>query len=254
MDFFRAYLENGTPFAAMLRGAEGALMARAGPFAPPVLDLGCGDGFFASLLADHPFCAGLDPDLSGLRRARRSGAHAALVAGSACRMPFRADSFRTVISNSALEHIPDLEAALGEIRRVLRPQGRVLITVPSDRFAGLLAGARLGRWYGRWFNGHSRHFHTDDAAAWRRRLAGWGFEVQTCHYYFSPAAMRAFDLAHYLSVPRLLSRKLTGQWVVFPRATLNRFYEGWWRRHAEPGPAEDGAYLFIAARKGGLGG
>jgi SAM-dependent methyltransferase len=229
-------------------------MARAGPFAPPVLDLGCGDGFFASLLAEDPFLAGMDPDLAALRRARRCGAHAGLVAASACRMPFRAHSFGTVIANSALEHIPDLEAALGEIRRVLRPEGRVLITVPSDRFAGMLAGACLGRWYGRWFNAHSRHFHTDDEAVWRGRLAGWGFQVQTCHYYFSPAAMRAFDLAHYLSVPRLLSRKLTGRWVAFPRTTLNRFYESRWRRHAEPGPAGDGAYLFIVARQGGTDG
>jgi len=36
-----------------------------------VLDLGCGDGFFASLLADRPFRAGLDSDLSVLRRARQ---------------------------------------------------------------------------------------------------------------------------------------------------------------------------------------
>jgi SAM-dependent methyltransferase len=258
-DYFAEYLSQGAVFAALLRGAECALMAGAGPFAPPALDLGCGDGFFASL-AGEPFLAGLDPDPRALRLARPRLAHAGLAAASACAMPFRSGGFATVMANSVLEHIPDLAGALLEIRRVLRPGGRLLITVPSHRFADLLGASRAlramgwespARWYGNWFNGHSRHFHTLSAEAWRALLAGRGFRIDACHYYFSPAAMGTFDLAHYLSVPRLASRALTGRWVAFPRLTLNRLYTRWWRRHADPSPRDDGAYLFLAARAEG---
>jgi SAM-dependent methyltransferase len=259
-DCFASYLNHRAAFAAMLRGAEGALMRQAGPFAAPALDLGCGDGFFASQVTPTPQFVGLDPDVPSLRLARQRGSHTALTAASACRLPFRTASFATVMSNSVLEHIPDLTAALHEIRRVLQPGGRLAITVPSHRFADLLGASsalraigwtRAAQWYGNWFNGHSRHYHTLDAAAWTARLSGCGFEVDTCHYYFSPAAMRAFDLAHYLSVPRLVSRKLTGKWVISPRWSLNGCYSRWWSRHADPRPRKDGAYLFLAAHAGG---
>jgi SAM-dependent methyltransferase len=250
MDYFRAYLEQGTVFAAMVRGAEGLLMERAGPCAPPVLDIGCGDGFFASLLGPPGGFLGVDSDAAVLHLAARSGAYAAVAAASATALPFTTAAFATVMANSSLEHIPDLDAALDEIARVLLPGGQLLVTAPSDRFAALLAGSRLfGAAYGRWFNRHSRHFHTDSAAVWERRLAARGLDVVRSHAYFPAPAMLAFDLAHYLSVPRLVARALCGKWVAVPSLTLNRLYERAWRRHADPSPVAEGAYVFIEARK-----
>lgn len=257
-DYFGEYLDQGPVFAALLRGAECALLERATPFRPPVLDLGCGDGFFSSLLSRPPAFLGLDPDFASLQRARQTGVYGALAAGSATALPFRDASFGTVIANSVLEHIPDLDTTLQQIERVLMPGGRLLITAPSHRFAELLGGShycrrarldRLARAYGRWFNWHSRHFHTDDADAWTARLQHAGFAVEGWHYYFPAPAMRAFDLAHYASLPRLLSRKLTGRWMVAPALSLNPLYARRWRRWADPTPVAEGGCVFFHARK-----
>jgi len=53
------------------------------------------------------------------------------VVGSAMRMPFRDSSFETIISTQTLEHLPDPIAALSEMRRVVRPAGRLLLSAPQ---------------------------------------------------------------------------------------------------------------------------
>jgi SAM-dependent methyltransferase len=222
-----------------------------GPFEAPVLDLGCGDGFLASQLGGaRMFDAGLDPDPASLGRAHAAAAHRMQIAGDACALPFPEACFATVIANSVLEHIPDLDRAIQEIARTLRPGGRLLITAPSHRFAALLLGsALLGRIYGDWFNRHSRHFHTLGAAEWTQRLEWRGLRVTRSHYYLTAAAMRAFDVAHYLSLPRWACRKLTGKWVAVKIPPLARLLERWIVPLASAEPRSDGPYIFIEARR-----
>ena len=45
-------------------------------------------------------------------------------------MPFKSASFDTVVALEVLEHVRNPDACLAEIDRVLRPDGRVLLTVP----------------------------------------------------------------------------------------------------------------------------
>jgi ubiquinone/menaquinone biosynthesis C-methylase UbiE len=64
-------------------------------------------------------------------------------------MPFKDECMATVISNSAMEHMPPLDSVLAEIHRVLRPGGSLCMTVPTDKFDRypvvyrLLAGSGL---------------------------------------------------------------------------------------------------------------
>lgn len=53
------------------------------------------------------------------------------VQGDALRLPFPDDSFDRIVASEVLEHIPDDEAAIAELVRVLRPGGRIAVTVPS---------------------------------------------------------------------------------------------------------------------------
>ena len=59
-------------------------------------------------------------------------------------LPFRADVFDVIVSNSTLDHFPDprqIEAALGELYRVLKPGGTLIVTLDNPRSLSMLVGA-----------------------------------------------------------------------------------------------------------------
>jgi SAM-dependent methyltransferase len=58
------------------------------------------------------------------------GSAATAVRGNVYRLPFPDGAFDIVIASEILEHIPDDEAAIAEVVRVLRPGGRLVVTVP----------------------------------------------------------------------------------------------------------------------------
>jgi SAM-dependent methyltransferase len=89
------------------------------------LDLGCGTGRNLPLLPPGTAAVGLDPSWPVLIRARRRAPHVPLVMGSAEALPFRDGSFDTVLSGLTFCSVPDPRAGLQEVRRVLRPDGRL---------------------------------------------------------------------------------------------------------------------------------
>jgi SAM-dependent methyltransferase len=96
-----------------------------------VLDLASGAGSFS-----YPEFActivGLDEDPAAFQYAAKlpPGPYFR-VFGKSEAMPFRDGSFALVICSHALEHFGGLRATLAEIARVLRPRGRVFISVPN---------------------------------------------------------------------------------------------------------------------------
>lgn len=109
-----------------------------------ILDIGCGTGELTRLCARHYPNAGVigadfTPEMLGVAlrstagrpeagRIRYARAHAA-------RLPFRAAQFDAVVSAFVARNLPDLPAAVREMRRVLRPEGTLLvldITGPAD--------------------------------------------------------------------------------------------------------------------------
>jgi SAM-dependent methyltransferase len=103
---------------------------------PPqrILDLGCGMGGFLDGLQDlgqrvyHS-----DIDLSSLRHCTRRG-HPHGVVSSGYALPFRDGAFDLVCLFDAIEHIPDDRRAMAEVARILRPGGRVFVSVPAYQF------------------------------------------------------------------------------------------------------------------------
>jgi SAM-dependent methyltransferase len=89
------------------------------------LDLGCGTGRNLPLLSPDIAAIGLDPSWPALLRARRRAPRVPLVMGSAEALPFRTASFDTVLSGLAFCSVPDPRRGLDEVRRVLRPEGRL---------------------------------------------------------------------------------------------------------------------------------
>jgi SAM-dependent methyltransferase len=159
------------------RAARRECGARAGGPAR-VLDLGCGEGHFAALLAR----AGADviaADVAEepLRRAHQ--AHPTLelrLLEPEAPLPFEDRSFDAVWAGEVIEHVADTQAWLSEVRRVLRSGGALLLSTPDHGPLRLLSLALCRRRFEEHFDPRSEHlrFYT------RRTLAGlladFGFE------------------------------------------------------------------------------
>jgi ubiquinone/menaquinone biosynthesis C-methylase UbiE len=89
------------------------------------LDLGCGTGRNLSLYRPEARVIGVDPAGPVLGRARRRAPGVPLVQGSAEALPFRSGVFDTVVSGLVFCSVPDAARGLAEVRRVLRPGGRL---------------------------------------------------------------------------------------------------------------------------------
>ncbi len=244
-------------FRAMIRAMEARLVGRRAPLPAPVLDLGTGDGHFATAVLGR-VDVGVDRSAEALYEARRRDVYQAVARTDATALPFADGSFASVFSNCVIEHIADLAAVLTEVHRVMRPGGELVLTVPTPRLNDELAGNRLllavgaprtAARYRRGFAKMQRHEHMYTPEEWARRVVDAGFDVVEQRGYMSARAARIFDVGHVTGLPTVVTRRLTGRWVMVPRR--------WWLAPKErllvPLVAEhdppDATGCFIVARK-----
>ena len=253
-DLLWQHLKSVPAFRALLRAVEARFYRRL-ELPGPVLDLGCGDGHFARMaLPDRKLDVGADPWWNPLQKSQRQQTYGAVVQSLGDALPFPAHTFSSAISNSVLEHIPNVQAVLNDTNRVLRPGGKLVITMPSDLFTENLYGARyLGDSYRRFFNRISRHAHTESPEWWAERLAWAGFRISRWQYYFSESALHALELGHVQGLPAAIMHFLTGHWIVAPWEQSLRPTERWLRPYFEEPFPDEGAYLFIVAEKAAEG-
>jgi len=107
-----------------------ALLDRAGGARGRILDVGCGTGGILLSLAHDAAVVSVDYEELALRFCQEKGLRA-VVQGSALALPFAAGSFDGCVMFDVLEHVDDERALLAELRRVLRPGGRAVISVPA---------------------------------------------------------------------------------------------------------------------------
>lgn len=94
-----------------------------------ILDIGCGTGGVLPHLAPFGRAYGIDPSPEAARYAQQRGVPIAL--GSGFALPFRDGTFEAVLALDVIEHVEDDVGFLGEARRVLRPGGVAVLTVPA---------------------------------------------------------------------------------------------------------------------------
>jgi SAM-dependent methyltransferase len=95
-----------------------------------ILDAGCGSGRNMVELCRYGTVTGLELSSPSVQAARARGV-GEVVQGSIMEMPFADDSFQLAVSLDVIEHLQDDRAALRELRRVVAPGGRLLVTVPA---------------------------------------------------------------------------------------------------------------------------
>jgi SAM-dependent methyltransferase len=96
-----------------------------------ILDLGCGKGSFdfRGCCSPETIVVGTDVDYPVLR-----GAGSLLaVCSDGSTLPFRRNCFDLIICHHSLEHFQDSRAVVSEIARILKPSGRLFISVPDGR-------------------------------------------------------------------------------------------------------------------------
>ncbi len=95
-----------------------------------ILDVGCGTGGNIILLKEFGRVTGLDSSEEALKFAKGRG-FTQLIQANATKLPLPDNAFDLVSVLDALEHIKDDSGVIREARRVLRPGGLLLITVPA---------------------------------------------------------------------------------------------------------------------------
>ncbi|HUZ33560.1 MAG TPA: methyltransferase domain-containing protein [Xanthobacteraceae bacterium] len=117
-----------------------------------LLDVGCGDGaLVCAAAAKGAVATGVDPDPAMLAAARlrvaQAGVHVEFLEGRVERLPFATGSFDVVVAVTVLCFVPNAAAAFGEMARILRPGGR-LILGELGRWSLWAAVRRVRAWLG----------------------------------------------------------------------------------------------------------
>ncbi len=256
-DFFWLNLRNLPYFRAMLRSVE-AHFYQAYDLPSPSLDVGCGDGHFASITFEQPLDVGIDPWTGPIRQAASYGCYRLLLQAEGAELPFPDEYFASAISNSVLEHIPDVKAVLFETARVLEPGALFIFCVPNPRYLSELSIPaklnrlhlpRIGAAYTDWFGRMSRVHHAEPPEVWQTWLEQAGFHLDNWWHYFSPEAMRVLEWGHFFGAPTLLPHLLTNKWIIAPTRWNLALTEKIIRPYAQPRPDVNGVFTFFIAKK-----
>jgi len=247
-------------FRGFLRSIEGKYF-REIDLNGKILDLGCGDGHFTTKTLPGLNVRGIDTAFSSLQSAKGLNYFSGLICSTGDNLPFQGSFFENIISNSVLEHIPDVDAVIHEAARVLKKGGKLIISVPNSNFTKNLSISmffeRLGlkRFadnYRRLFNWISRHHHPDPEEVWLDRIRDQGFNIKNKWNYFPPEYLKILEWGHFFGLPTWINNKIFGRWILYPSTTnflLNRIYFWLYPYFFGESKSANGAYTFIIAEK-----
>jgi len=175
-DYDDRAFDSAIPLQRYWQRARHRIVLELTPRGGRVLDVGCGS---SRILFDLPDAIGVDILLRKLRYVRSR--HPKVAQASIFALPFADAAFDTVICSEVIEHVPDDPSVLGELARVLRPGGTLVLGTPDY---GRPLWHVIEWIYGRVAPGgyadeHITHF---DREGLRRRLVGLGYEVLDCRY------------------------------------------------------------------------
>jgi SAM-dependent methyltransferase len=203
---FRILLENLGPSLGLWRAAEIAAL-REQEFIHPVLDLGCGDGMVTSMVLPRVEI-GLDPDQKELAKAARLGIYQQFEALPVEDTRLPDECVATILSNSVLEHLPDIDAALRSAARLLRPGGRLILTTPNAAFSRWLLLPLGG--YARWRNQKLQHLNIWPVETWAEHLRRAGLQVECYRPYLRHSLVTTWDALELAQLIWVGRRRLVG--------------------------------------------
>lgn len=221
---FRAYYRFA-PTALAIRECARLRAVRELVLPEPILDVGCGDGVFARLAYPGRQVWGIDINPVEVSRAQATDSYKTLICGNICEVDLPRAFFGSAIANCSLEHVPDLDGALANLRGALKPGAPAVLIVPAFDWTRHLCTAealdavgltRLSHAYGAFFDRLFAHKHLYDAREWKSRMELAGFRDVSVRTLVGRGTSWAFDLFLGPSALGFLTKKATGRWVAVP--------------------------------------
>ncbi len=141
-----------------------------------MLDIGCGTGqYLLEMQARGWAVHGSELNRNAANTGKRAGLD--IRGGELAEAGFASETFDFVRCNHSFEHIPNPRAVLPEIRRIMKPDGKLLIAVPN--IDGLLARL-FGRYW--WHLALPVHVYAYNPRSLSLLLASAGFDVERVEY------------------------------------------------------------------------
>lgn len=213
-------------------------------FESPILDLGCGEGVFAgAFLGKRKIDVGLDINKKSANLAVESGVYQKVVIAPANKIPYPDNYFKTVISNSVLEHIEDLKAVFKEVYRVLKKGGKFIFIVPDKSasehlfYAELLEKIKLtvlATAYIKFKNRLYRYAHLEDKKFWEETSRTGGFRINKVVGLISPKTVRVIDFFSPFALPDYVLRRIFGHSFIYRPNFLAKIITPYILRHMGP--------------------
>lgn len=248
---------HNVPQHALWRAIEAKLLSEQN-LERPILDVGCGDGTFSSVVFrnDKGGIYGCDASPDTVAKASLCGIYEEAVVADARKLPYPDAFFLSAFSNCVLEHIQEDEKVVSEISRVLKPGGIFIFTVPSEHFKANLSGKsnkeieELDR--------RLEHYHYRTLDEWKEITERCGLRIEKSFCFISSRVLIKWEsmmdfftsdiMGHELG--RLLTSKRFGinklSSIILPRL-FNSMLTKWY----DEGLKEtiSGSMRFISAKK-----
>jgi SAM-dependent methyltransferase len=158
----------------------------------PILEIGCGDGRFSSMVFEE-IDEAIDVNPRSVEKCRKmsGGLYRRLRCLDVRELTLQDGGFATVYANCVLEHVPEIEKVLAGCFRGLRPGGKLVITIPLVRMNRHLLFP--WGWYARLRQRQLAHINLLSESGWEDLLRGIGFSVIEFHPYLSGKACKFWD-------------------------------------------------------------
>jgi len=172
----------------------------------PVLDLGCGDGFFTQCLGLNK-TYGCDINKDVVREAKKRNkiyTSVDVCDGRELSSLFQRNFFQTVISNCTLEHIDEIDKVLNNIVTILKKGGYLIFSVPSNNLNDFyfaksilrkIALTKYGQRMLEKYNRRQHHVNIYPFDVWEEKLRIAGFKVEKHFFLFNK---REYIIATFL--------------------------------------------------------
>lgn len=231
--YFQRYLRVAPLSHALWRATEAQELAKY-RLKKPILDLGCGFGEFAGVFFSSQVEVGTDIDYKEILRAAATGKYQKTIVADARNLPFKNNSFGSVISISTLEHIPDNAKVFKEVYRILKPQGKFYFTVPTDKLYEGLLGVKIlnalrlkkiSYLYYRMLNKAFKHVFIPNEETWLKIVKKAGFKIEKVQGTLPPITLIAWELGLTFALPSQLWKIFLGRRLVVASKLKAKMYK-----------------------------